>query len=78
MTLKILLISILFILVILTIYSNLRAEEGFQTYTQLPYGSVKTGADPMYVYRKDRYRKPYRHPFKFFSSYPYPHEEPGL
>jgi hypothetical protein len=77
MNTKTLLVLFSLALLILTIYSNYRSEEGFQAYTQLPYGSVKTGADPIYVYRKDRYRKPYRYPFKFFSTYPYPHQEPG-
>lgn len=51
-----------------------KTVEGWQSYSIPPYNYVKTGADPLYVYQRNRYRKPYRYPFKFISSYPYPHQ----
>lgn len=51
-------------------------DEGWEDYRRPPYGYVSTGADPIYYYRRDRYRKPYRWPFRFSQSYPYPHLEP--
>lgn len=48
-------------------------KEAFQTYKVKPFDYYKTGADSMYFYQKNRYRKPYRYPYKFFKSYPTPH-----
>jgi len=48
-------------------------NEGWQDYTMKPYGYVKSGTDPLYFYGHNRYRKPYRYPFKYYRSYPYPH-----
>ena len=50
--------------------------ETWQDYSILPYKYVKSGADPLYFYAYNRYRKPYRWPFKYFSSYPYGHISP--
>lgn len=50
--------------------------EPFQDYKLCPYGEVYSGSDPLYFYNYDRYRKPYRWPFKYHSSYPYPHMNP--
>lgn len=47
-------------------------REAFQTYTVKPFDYKKTGTDPLRFYRKDRYRKPYRYPYKFYKSYPVP------
>lgn len=51
-------------------------EEGWQSYRTPPYGYVSTGSDPIYYYQRDLYRKPYRWPLTFTSSYPYPHNQP--
>lgn len=51
-------------------------NELFQDYKLLPYGEVYSGNDPLYFYNYNRYRKPYRWPFKYYSSYPYPHMRP--
>lgn len=51
-------------------------KETWESYKKPPYGYVSTGADPIYYYRHDRFRKPYRWPLTFSSSYPYPHQEP--
>lgn len=51
-------------------------NELFQDYKLLPYGEVYSGNDPLYFYNYNRYRKPYRWPFKYYSSYPYAHMRP--
>lgn len=51
-------------------------SELFQDYKLFPYGEVYSGNDPLYFYNYNRYRKPYRWPFKYYSSYPYPHMSP--
>ena len=51
-------------------------NEAFQDYKLLPYGEVYSGNDPLYFYNYNRYRKPYRWPYQYHSSYPYPHMEP--
>lgn len=70
-------ITVLLILLIvgsfLNNYMKIDNKEAFQTYIQKPYNFIKTGSDPLSFYRRDRYRKPYRYPFKFFKSYPVPH-----
>lgn len=48
-------------------------QETFQTYKVKPFGFVKTGKDPLRFVMKDRYRKPYRWPLKYYKSYPEPH-----
>lgn len=48
-------------------------KEEWQNYVQKPYNFLLTGRDPLYFYRKDRWRKPYRYPFTFYQSYPFPH-----
>ena len=52
-------------------------NEAFQDYKLFPYGEVYSGSDPLYFYKYNRYRKPYRWPYRYYSSYPYPHMEPG-
>lgn len=67
---------LLFTLLIILVYFILNHSnyiEGWQDYTLKPYNYVLSGSDPLYFYRYDRYRKPYRCGFKFFQSYPYPH-----
>jgi hypothetical protein len=74
------LIALLFIIIFVCLYKkniidklDFTIKEQFQTYIQHPYNYVKTGSDPVNFYRLDRYRKPYRYPFKYFKSYPVPH-----
>ena len=72
--------SLLLIFAILAVYlaynQNEPTIENFQSYIQNPYNYIKTGADPLTFYSLPRYRKPYRFPFKFHKSYPYPHLSP--
>lgn len=65
---------LLFLLLLILAASTL--QEGFQSYSLKPYGYVETGDDPLYFYNLNRYRKPYRWPFRFFQSYPYGHLSP--
>jgi hypothetical protein len=67
-------IATLVVLVVAYIYTNIYAES-FVDYTQEPYGYMKSGSEPLYFYRKDRYRRPYNDGFRFYKSYPYPHME---
>lgn len=57
--------------------SNRSFEEGWQDYQLCPFGEVKSGSVPIYFYSYNRYRRPYRWPFRYYSSYPWPHLEPG-
>ena len=52
---------------------NEEVVENWANYKTPPYNYVDTGRDPLHFYRRDRYRKPYRYPYKFYQSYPYPH-----
>ena len=66
----------LFILLIVAIELVSSSSEYFQDYKMCPYGEVYSGNDPLYFYNYNRYRKPYRWPYKYHSSYPYPHMSP--
>ena len=48
-------------------------SEHYATYTMRPYNYIKTGTDPLFFYRRDRFRKPYNYPIQFYKSYPTPH-----
>lgn len=66
----------LILLVFIACYLLTQQSETFQNYTLNPFGYVYTGDDPLYFYNKNRYRKPYRWPFRFYKSYPYDHLSP--
>ena len=69
--------QLIFLLLLLGISCYLLTlNEPFQNYTINPYGYVSTGNNPLYFYNLDRYRKPYRWPFRFYQSYPYGHMSP--
>ena len=53
--------------------NNNEVKEEFTTYNIEPYNYKTTGANPLSFYNYPRYRKPYRYPFKFYSSYPIPY-----
>ncbi len=67
------LILILIIAFFLFLLYDKEIFEGWQDYTLFPYNYILSGKDPLYFYRKDRYRRPYRDGFKFYQSYPVPH-----
>ena len=54
-------------------FNKVCGVENFQMYTQKPFNYKLTGHDPLHFYRRDRYKKPFRHPYKFASSYPINH-----
>jgi len=51
-------------------------SKGWDLYTQSPYYEWKTHPRKAVFYEKPLYRKPYRYPFKYISSYPIPHLAP--
>jgi len=53
-------------------------KESFVPYTIFPFNYIYTGSDPLEFYNKPRYRKPYRWPFRYISSYPNTHCSPLL
>jgi hypothetical protein len=48
-------------------------QENWANYQTPYYDYALTGNDPLIYYTKPMYRRPYRYPFTFFKSYPYPH-----
>lgn len=63
---------IIFIALIYQI-AKITLVENWQDYTLKPYYYIYSGRDPLYFYRYDRYRRPYRDGFLFYQSYPIPH-----
>jgi len=53
--------------------SDSKEIEHWANYRTRYYDYARTGTDPLIYYAKPIYRKPYRWPFTFFKSYPYPH-----
>ena len=70
-------IFFIFISIVIGLFINSNYEY-FQDYKLLPYGYVYSGNNPLYLYNYNRYRKPYMWPYKYYSSYPYPHLSPLL
>jgi len=75
-TLKEFLVPVLILLIAVVGIVGGYNSEFFQDYKMCPYGEVYSGNDPLYFYNYNRYRKPYRWPYKYYSSYPYPHMSP--
>ncbi len=48
-------------------------SKGWDVYTQTPLLNWKSAPKKTVFYEKTLYRKPYRYPFQYFSSYPVPH-----
>ena len=70
-------VVICFILLVV-LFSLNNNKDSFQNYMTIPYHYVKTGTDPLQFYVLNRYRKPYRWPYKVFTTYPTPHMKPYL
>ena len=73
MNLKNIIILLVFIFIV-SIFSI--DNEQFVPYQTLPnsiYKYWRTGSQPLNYYNLPIYRKPYRTPFKYYQSYPYPH-----
>jgi len=64
---------IILVIILLCLYNFRTSTETWQDYTLNPYNYVLSGKDPLYFYRYDRFRRPYRDGFKFYQSYPTPH-----
>jgi len=62
---------IIIIVVIVLSMSYLKLVEPFVPYKRLPLNYWTTGADPLNYYILPSYNKPYRYPFKYYTSYPY-------
>lgn len=71
------LILFLLLIILIAIASSYLAfqqtNENFETYFYDPYGYGSTGSDPLSFYKYPIYRQPYRYPYKFYSSFPYPY-----
>ena len=67
------LICLILLFVVLCITNN---REYFRNYMTLPYNYINSGSDPITFYEKKLYRKPYRWPYRVFTSYPVPHMRP--
>ncbi len=63
---------LLLIIILLSVACSKKYREGWQSYNQTPYNYVKTGSSPLNFYIRNRYKKPFRHPYKYKKSYPYP------
>ncbi len=61
------LILFLFLIIVYCLFTY--TQENWTVYQQKPYNYYLSGSSPLGFYRRDRYRKPYRYPFKFNSSY---------
>tara|TARA_B110000037_G_C17060376_1_gene481631 strand:+ start:179 stop:427 length:249 start_codon:yes stop_codon:yes gene_type:complete len=66
-------ILIILILVCTSYLSSNEITENFETYFYDPFNYGSTGSDPLSFYKYPIYRKPYRYPFQFESSYPSPY-----
>ena len=65
-------ILILIILVLSYFLSRDNNYEHWQSYNQKPFNYIKNGSSPLSFYIRNRYKKPYRYPYKYYKSYPYP------
>ena len=68
-------IVIILFIILLFIYLCMKKNEieSFQTYSYGPFNYMDSGSDPLTFYKYPIYRNPYRYPYKFYSSYPYPY-----
>ena len=72
-----LLFIIIFALICLSyLWRRPSMTEQWQNYMEAPFDFLETGSNPLNFYRKDKYREPYRWPFKFNQSYPLPSMQP--
>lgn len=66
-------IPLFFLIIFIVFLFKYTIIENWQDYTLKPYDYIFSGRDPLYFYRYDRYRRPYRDGFLFYQSYPTPH-----
>jgi len=70
------LLTIIMIFLIILLFSYMCSKntlERFETYSYGPFNYMDSGSDPLTFYKYPIYRNPYMYPYKFYSSYPYPH-----
>ena len=65
---------IVIVLIIFLSYNYFRVRESFVPYQTADFKEWKTGSTPLGFYNLPIYKPPYRYPFKYFSSYPYPYK----
>ena len=67
-------VFLIIIIIVLAYYISVpyRNYEHWQSYNQLPYDYIKNGSNPLSFYIRNRYKQPYRYPYKYYKSYPYP------
>ena len=66
-------ILIILIVVCACYLASNQTMENFETYYYDPLNYGTTGSDPLSFYKYPIYRKPYRYPYKYYSSFPYPY-----
>ena len=66
-------ILIILIIVCACYLASNQNMENFETYFYDPFNYGSTGSDPLSFYKYPIYRKPYRYPYKYYSSFPYPY-----
>lgn len=69
--------GLFFLIIVLQAYSMVKDSniiEGWDVYQSNPYGNADTGSSPLTFYERNSYRKPFRWPFTFESSFPYKHQ----
>ncbi len=71
----IILFTFLIILIIILSYYLISKKtiENYETYFYDPFNYGTTGSDPLSFYKYPIYRKPYRYPYQYYSSFPYPY-----
>mgnify|MGYP001269847412 CR=1 FL=1 len=63
-------ILILILIVVFLIFICYSNKEYFTSYVKFPFKYQDIGTSPIVMYNKPLYRKPYRYPYMFKSSYP--------
>ena len=70
---SILTLLLIIIILVLAYYINyVPNREHWQSYNQAPFNYIKNGSSPLNFYIRNRYKTPYRYPYKYYKSYPYP------
>jgi hypothetical protein len=71
--LLILFIIIICLIIGYVIFQKYNLLEQFVPYKKKPYDEWDTGSTPLNYYTLPIYTPPYRYPFKYYTSYPYPY-----
>lgn len=60
---------LILLLLIFILFYYYYTKENWTVYKQKPYNYYLSGSSPLGFYRRDRYRKPFRFPFTYNTSY---------